>query len=434
MVTITTDIATAYNAAFKPLYVIAETDRFELTKATAAVSAYARVGGTGAVKITIATGTSIATGDTVEVADATGARSIYNGRYNIDSIPTAGILHTDIEWPGTGAAGGFGLMTRKNYNLTLRMDVYDVTGATALIASKYAYPSLHDGDMCFIWDVSRVIQNFTKNFTTTTGYTALSGHLKNYIADITEVYQDAEYASKEQDDEDVFSGDEFLAVRSADITDRIFIATGSKLLHGYTEATILKGSKLPVSFLTDDLVNTHSIIIDGATALSDVVAGNMMLGMIATDSLSGRVPVYVHIATAGIVSETLYVTIDEKCYPNAKTFYFLNKYGGYDWYDFLDITEEQESEKMDYEYKPTMITDPQKASYIKRTFKKYRCIGRPAPRRTAEYIGGLIYSPEVYDEDGVQVRVTNQSTQTYGEEIIPEITIEFNNERCINFQ
>jgi hypothetical protein len=32
------------------------------------------------------------------------------------------------------------------------------------------------------------------------------------------------------------------------------------------------------------------------------------------------------------------------------------------------------------------------------------------------------------------VRVTNQSIQTYGEEIIPEITIEYNNERCINFQ
>jgi hypothetical protein len=182
-------------------------------------------------------------------------------------------------------------------------------------------------------------------------------------------------------------------------------------------------------------VDEHSIMIDGATAVSDVVAGNMVLGMCATDSLSGRVPVHVEIATGGtITSETLYVTVDEKCYPNAKTLYFLNKYGGYDFYDFLDITEEQESEKTDYEFKPTMISDPQKTSYINKTFKKYRCVGRPSPRRTAEYIGALIYSPEVYDEDGTQVRVSNQSIQTYGEEIIPEITIEYNNERCINFQ
>jgi hypothetical protein len=156
--------------------------------------------------------------------------------------------------------------------------------------------------------------------------------------------------------------------------------------------------------------------------------------MLETDDLYGRVQIIVDIAPAAIISAPLYVTIDAKCYPNAKTLYFLNKYGGYDFYDFLDVTEEQESEKVDYEFKPTMISDTQKATYINKTFKKYRCIGRPSPRRTAEYIGGLIYSPEVYDEDGTQVRVSNQSIQTYGEEIIPEITIEYNNERCINFQ
>jgi hypothetical protein len=78
MVTITTDVATAYNAAFDSLYVIAETDRFELTRATAQVSAYTRSG--AILKITIATGTSIATGDTVEVTGAGGARAIYNAR------------------------------------------------------------------------------------------------------------------------------------------------------------------------------------------------------------------------------------------------------------------------------------------------------------------------------------------------------------------
>jgi hypothetical protein len=62
------------------------------------------------------------------------------------------------------------------------------------------------------------------------------------------------------------------------------------------------------------------------------------------------------------------------------------------------------------------------------------CIGRPAPRRQGEYIRDLIASPEVWDDAGYQVRIVEKEIQTYGEEIVPEITVEYNDSRCISFQ
>ena len=324
---------------------------------------------------------------------------------------------------------------RLNDNLSLRLDLYDVTVATALVAEMYTYPVSYDGDIAFIWDISKMTQDFESNFTITTGYTELAGHSRSYIADITEVYQDKDYDTKDEDEEDVYAGATFYSMRSTDVSDRVLIATGSSLCHGYTEAWIRRDVKLPVCFITDNLVDTHTILIEGATAIADVCAGRVMLGMVDVSAMSGRNSVAVHIATGGTyTSETLYVNIDDKCYHNAKTFYFLNRYGGYDWWDFLTVEEEQQSEKIPYARKATLLSDPQKMDYIKSTHKRMRCLGRAAPRRMGEYIRDLIASPEVFDEDGTAVRVVADNVQTYGDEIVPEITVEYSNERCIKFQ
>lgn len=437
MITITTDISTALNAGFSPLYVIAETDRFELEKTEMAITALSVPTGLlgGFLKITIATGSAIATGDSILVYGATGNREKFNGRYNVDSIPTAGILKTDTGFILGATSGGYGTAQRLNENLTLRMDLSDVTNATAFVGEMYAYPVSYDGDLKFIWDISKMTQNFASNFTITTGYTELAGHSRAYIADITETFQDKDYDATDHDEADVYAAATFYSLRSADISDRVLIATGSSLCHGYSEAWIRRDVKLPVCFITDNLVDTHTILIDGATAITDLCAGRVMLGMVDVSAMSGRNSVAVHIATGGTyTSETLYVNIDDKCYHNAKTFYFLNRYGGYDWYDFLSCQEEQQAEKIPFSRKPSLIEDPRKMDYIKSTHQRMRCLGRAAPRRMAEFIRDLIGSPEVWDEDGEAVRVVTSSVQTYGDEIIPEITVEYNNARCIKFQ
>ena len=423
MITIITDIPTGNVAAYNPLYIQATSDRYELTKSTAGITAFTY--SAGKVKVTIPTGQPFATGDSVLVFDAGGARAIFNGRYDIDTIPTAGILKMAQDWPGTAAAGAFGTLKRMNDNFTMRLDLND----SALVASLYSYPVMVGATAQFIFNLSPLLQDFTSQFSATAGLIAMTGATKDYTAELTEVYQNAAYESIDVYATGLYGGATVTAYRSVNIDDSLFtggVATGVKLMHGYSEVTLRKESLLPLSWFQTGAATAIATGLFAATATTK----GAYTYMIDVSSYAGETII---LQVGDSVSETKFINLDSKCYPYAKTFYFLNRFGGYDPYDFLYCEEEQEAEKVEL-HRTSLLGVGTKSDYVKRTYRRLRCEGRTARRNEGQYLRDLVNSPEVWDEDNVRVRVTNQTMRFRGEEVTPEITVEYNDETCINFQ
>jgi hypothetical protein len=426
-ITLIQDIPTGNIAAYDDLFVRVSSDRYEVTKATAGITAYSQSAGDRRVKITIPIGLSFATGDSVLVYDATGARTIYNGRHDIDSIPTAGILKTETAWPGTAVSGGFGELKRMNDNFTMRVDVNDSDG---LIGSMYSYPVIIGSTAQFVFNIAPIIQDFSTNFEATAGLITMSGSLKDFNADVTEVYQNASYDSIDGDATSLYGGATVTAYRSVNIDDSLFsgaAATGIKMIHGYDTLTIREDVLLPISWFQTSIGTASATGMFPATGLSK----GAYTYMIDVSSMTGENEISLVVGDS--VAETKYVVIDNKCYPYAKTFYFLNRFGGYDPYDFLYCEEEQEAEKVEIR-RTTLTGVGTKSDYVTRTYRRLRCEGRTAKRNEGQYLRDLVSSPEVWDEDGVRVRVTNQTLRFRGEDVTPEITVEYNDETCINFQ
>jgi len=124
--------------------------------------------------------------------------------------------------------------------------------------------------------------------------------------------------------------------------------------------------------------------------------------------------------------EQLIYTLDSKSYPRAKTLYFLNNYGGWEWYNFIDYEEEERATKEIY----TVYADDEDTLDIfqqtESNFTQYKLTGVPLIDTHMGYIKYLITSPIVLDENGLRVKVIDRNVLTNSEGLLePNITIQY---------
>lgn len=175
------------------------------------------------------------------------------------------------------------------------------------------------------------------------------------------------------------------------------------------------------------------VIISGAESgnITEAVLNNSMaqFRITANHTTNDRVTL-----TTTTGSKSLVVDLDRNVYPRHMTLHFLNRYGGWDWYDVIDYEEVVKTDKNQY----TKYTDVYGAKAIHQHVNsrviERKCYGRQGSAERLSYIEDLITSPVVVDENGVQVRVLDDTIIRDAQGLLePEFTIQYLEENVINY-
>ena len=415
-ITIITNIE-SHIPAFGFNVVRASSDRFEETKTTSAITIGEDSG--GKLQLTVADGTNFRAGDSITVSGATLARAAINGRHNINTV-TGNNLLTTTDW-GAMADGAWGTCERSNNNFSMRLDIK--SGAT-VVQSLYRYPGKVGSVIQCVFEVEKIA--FDREFVTTG--TVHNLQVREYTMVLTEVYQNAAYESIDGSTSDLNSGTAVVIYKSANITDRLVLHPNTRdFLHGFETLTIRSGQKVPVSFFCHTKATAYKLVNGSQTIDISDTTGSVLYWL---SPEAGNITLR-NVSLTHDLAETT-VALDSRCYHNAMTLYFLNRYGGFDPYDFVDVEEEQEAEKQKYQYKATQAVDYDVGAIVQHSFKRLRMTGRTGARDQLQYIRDLVSSDEVYDEDGSKVYVVSKVVRIYGDEVTPEIVVEYKNDRCIS--
>ena len=123
--------------------------------------------------------------------------------------------------------------------------------------------------------------------------------------------------------------------------------------------------------------------------------------------------------------------IDTKCYLRSKTLYFLNQYGGWEWYNFIDYEQLYRAKKSQFSFNKS-ISEREVGQYTGNVIEELRLYGRPL--MNPYYLRHIISSPVVFDEDGTRVRVIETDILYNADQIVePEVTIQYVEEKCIGY-
>jgi hypothetical protein len=133
-------------------------------------------------------------------------------------------------------------------------------------------------------------------------------------------------------------------------------------------------------------------------------------------------------------SNTLNISVDYRCYPRSKTLYFLNTYGGWEWYNTIDWERTERSSKDQYTRYADSTGRVAIWTSVDESIEEYTLYGRPGVGPDLVYLRDLIRSPIVLDENGTRIRVLDTNTLSDVQGILePEITIQYLRENTITF-
>lgn len=126
-------------------------------------------------------------------------------------------------------------------------------------------------------------------------------------------------------------------------------------------------------------------------------------------------------------------TTPEPC--RAKTLYFLNQRGGWEWFNFIDFEVNQTSKKDEYEiYNNSFMGAKSYYTHVEDNNYEYRLYGRYINGTEGYYLRDIITSPIVLDELGNRVQVLTSRIKTDVEDLYnPEITIRYISTNVLNY-
>lgn len=144
------------------------------------------------------------------------------------------------------------------------------------------------------------------------------------------------------------------------------------------------------------------------------------------------------VGSVPIASEYIYIYYypDTTCYPRKKVLYFQNRYGGWDFYPFVDYEETYVTEKDQLTITKNLEGDKQIMQLVDGSIKELKLFGKPGNYEQVFHLRDLITSPVVIDEQGQRVRVLNERITLVGPDegiITPEIRIQYLKENAISY-
>lgn len=190
-----------------------------------------------------------------------------------------------------------------------------------------------------------------------------------------------------------------------------------------------KGQKIPVSVYTN---NTDNKVV----LLNNVNVGSF-LGPIRfrqgwfTDPGTKTVN---ELKIQGATTEPVTYITDQNCTERSVVLYWLNEFGGWEWYAFNDSRSALKSNKTNYTVYGQDGIDTEILQYVGGTILEKRLYGRPVNADSVGYLRSLIQASIVFDEQGERVRVLDTNL-VYDDEGLfePEITIEYLEQKTITF-
>jgi len=210
----------------------------------------------------------------------------------------------------------------------------------------------------------------------------------------------------------------FIAISKEDLVDRY----------------IISGQDIYIAFYTSTGVNS---IYDYGN--SEVVESGISLyndfGCSSKLSLTKK-PETILLGIGDDKSDTNMVRINmiEKKYPRKKMLYWLNEFGGWDFYPFVDYEETEKTNKNQYTKFSDIYGNTEVYQYIENKHRRLKLYGLPGVTEKIGFLKGLLNSPIVLDEDNKKVRVISDRIKWDQSGIIePEINIEYIDEQVINF-
>ncbi len=416
---LTQPVASSFVAACSPVWFRASTD--------AAQTAYTITGianDSGYVQLTVAASTGCAINNMLLITSGTVDFAYLNGRHNVLAVGT-GVITIDLAYIAA-TTGTKGTATIQLEKWSMGVDnQFDIDGDNTAIATHYV-PFLNT---IGLKDVGKIISGiFESVFTLTAGWTSELNKCVYLIE--TAVYEAALKAdySRVAIDSEVIS---WYGVRSTMITGRI-LETGyqNKLLNGTTSVKVHAGTKVIMSMLTKDAnVSAFTSYNIGATNYPATTAftasnwkGNYVFTPVA-DSVS--IQLYMKDNAGDRCSEILTVTLlagcASKCYP----LYWLNRYGGYDVYEFAEAIETTNTgNRIEVRGFETVMGTLKDKDFSTEDWQELRLTGRSEPAASVDYLRDLITSQEIYNAAGERVKLLSSTfIQSARDNVTPEISI-----------
>jgi len=418
---------TVLNSPATDVYIPAAAPVWIRGSSDAAETAYTITGATnssGSVSLAVADSTGCVANNVVLITGATGTFAYLNGRWDVVAVGATTIVINLAFAAVTTGTPGTATIQLDNFCMGIQ-NQYDIDGDDTQISIHY--PPFQNGTA--VKDISRTICGiFQSVFSLTDGWTSELNKCIFYIETaIFEAALEADYDRSVLDSE----VRTWYAIRSAMITGRT-LSTGfqNKLLNSVTNYKVHAGTKVIMSVLTDDSVisaftsyNVGKTNYPATTALTaDQLKANFVFTPVAN---STSIQMYVKDSGGDRISEILTVTLLPGTCQSVYPLYWLNHYGGYDVYEFVEVTETMATgNKQETRGFMTSMGNLIDKDYSTESWQEVKLIGRPEPQATVEYLRDLIVSPEIFNAAGERVKLLSTEFTTLAREnVTPEITI-----------
>ncbi len=347
-------------------------------------------------------GATFENNDTVVISGATGDLAKYNGRHTVYSV-TGTSIRTNTAWTG-GTTAAVGSVLRANDSMMVRLDVYNA--ASALVSQVYVPPVAG----AFSVDMAKTLQTLVSSiFTLTDGTINVANAAQAYTIKPYEQwlginYETVEVASAGYNQAGV--AHRTTSVASIDTTALLntsFAASGKLLIHAMTSLT---GADVEFQFTSVSKTASTMTEVRMAAVNKHVAA----VYAIPTDAI--YVTVLLRNNTTKVAIKDTLTVRNPRNYCGTRL-YFLNKLGGYTSIEFPEKRFLTATEKVD--------------RYTTKSYAKQELTSVIEALTKAEYFKDLADSPEVYDENGVQVELLTSEVEYYSESV--QITVEVRREQ-----
>jgi len=408
-------------AAAAPVWVRGET---ELTEQSTLITSVAN--DSGSVELSFGSSTGHVANMVLNITGCTGDYDYLNGRWDVvTSGSTDTIINLDYVSGSTGTLGYAQVILDKwAMGIDLQNDIDGDDDFTSF--STHYIPFQND---IATKDISRAVCGiFQSAFSLTDGWASELNKGIFYIQmAVYEAALDAAYARQSLDSEVLT----WYAVRSASITGRV-LETGyqNKLLNGTTNVKVHAGTKVIMSSLTTESdVSAYYSYNVGATNTNNTVAfttdnfkGNFVFTPVAN---STGIQLFIKDSAGDRISEILTVTLLPGACAGVYPLYFLNHYGGYDVYEFIDATETNaKGNRSELRGFATLMGNLIDKDFSTESWEEVLLTGRPEPQANLTYLRDLLTSSEIYNAAGERVKLLSAEFITSSREnTTPEISI-----------
>ena len=416
---LTSPTASSIIAAAAPVWVRAESDAEETAYTIIGVSDSG-----GSVELTASSFAGLVANNVLSISGATGDYAYLNGLHDVVTAgATACVINLAYASASTGTRGTASIVLDK-WCMGIDLE-YDIDGDTTAIGTYYV-PFLNQ---IGIRDISRALCGiFYSAFSLTDGWTSeLNKCFFTINAAIFEASVKVDRSRAALDSEVVI----FYAARSAMLTGRILEAGyQNKLLNGTTTVKVHAGTKVIMSAVTKEsdisAYYSYNIGVSNTNGTDDFDTDNFKGNYVFTPVAgSTGIQLYIKDDEGNRISEIMTVQLLSGSGCNVYPLYWLNHYGGYDVYEFTEITETNATgNRQELNGVMTAMGNMVDKDYSTESWQEVKLIGRNETETALAYLRDLFVSPEIYNAAGERVKLLSSGLITRSREnVTPEVTI-----------